>query len=35
MAAAGYGAHLEPFIKAGLYKPSEVKSVEASKELKR
>jgi methionine-R-sulfoxide reductase len=35
MAAAGYRAHLEPFIKAGLYKPKEAKSVEASKELKR
>jgi methionine-R-sulfoxide reductase len=35
MAAAGYGAYLDPFIKAGLYKPKEVKSVEASKELKR
>jgi len=35
MAAAGYGACLEPFIKAGLYQPKEVKSVEASKELKR
>jgi peptide methionine sulfoxide reductase MsrB len=35
MAAAGYGAYLDPFIKAGLYKPKEVKSVEPSKELKR
>jgi methionine-R-sulfoxide reductase len=35
MAAAGYGACLEPFIKAGVYRPKEVKSVEASKELKR
>jgi methionine-R-sulfoxide reductase len=27
----GYGAYLEPFIKAGLYKPKEVKGTEASK----
>ena len=34
MASAGYGAYLDRFIKAGLYKPKEVKSAEASKELK-
>jgi methionine-R-sulfoxide reductase len=34
LAAAGYGAYLEPFIKAGLYKPGGVKSAEPSKELK-
>jgi len=31
MAQAGYGAYLEPFIKAGLYQPKEAKGVEASK----
>ena len=31
MERAGYGAYLEPFIKAGLYKPKEAKGVEASK----
>ena len=30
MEKAGYGAHLEPFVKAGLYKPKGVKSVEPS-----
>jgi peptide-methionine (R)-S-oxide reductase len=31
MERAGYGAYLEPFIKAGLYKPKDPQSVEASK----
>ena len=31
MEKAGYGAYLEPFIKAGLYKAKEVKSGEAAK----
>jgi hypothetical protein len=31
MERAGYGAYLQPFIKAGLYKPKEAKGVEASK----
>ena len=31
MEQAGYGAYLEPFIKAGLYKPKEAKGVEAVK----
>jgi methionine-R-sulfoxide reductase len=31
MEKAGYGAYLEPFIKAGLYQARDVKSVEASK----
>jgi len=31
MERAGYGAYLEPFIKAGVYKPITVKGVEASK----
>ena len=31
MAAAGYGAYLDPFIKAGLYQPKEVKNVEGLK----
>jgi methionine-R-sulfoxide reductase len=31
MERAGYGLYLEPFIKAGLYKPKESKGVEASK----
>ncbi len=31
MEQAGYGAWLEPFIKAGLYKPKDAKNVEASK----
>src|SRR5438270_4920089 len=31
MEKAGYGAYLEPFAKAGLYKPKDGKSVEASK----
>jgi peptide methionine sulfoxide reductase msrA/msrB len=31
MERAGYGTYLEPFIKAGLYKPKEAKGVEAPK----
>ena len=31
MEKAGYGAQLEPFIKAGLYKPKDVKKAEAAK----
>ena len=31
MEQAGYSAYLDPFIKAGLYKPKDVKGVEASK----
>ena len=31
MEQAGYGAYLDPFIKAGLYKPKDTKGVEASK----
>jgi methionine-R-sulfoxide reductase len=31
MERAGYGAYLEPFIKAGLYQPKDAKSVEAPK----
>ena len=31
MEQAGYGAYLQPFIKAGLYKPKDAKGVEASK----
>jgi len=31
MAQAGYGAYLEPFIKAGLYQPKDAKAVEAPK----
>ena len=31
MEKAGYGAYLEPFIKAGIYKPKDVKSVEPLK----
>jgi methionine-R-sulfoxide reductase len=31
MGQAGYGAYLDPFIKAGLYKPEDTKGVEASK----
>ena len=31
MQQAGYGAHLEPFIKAGLYKPKDAKGTEAPK----
>jgi methionine-R-sulfoxide reductase len=31
MEQAGYGAYLEPFIKAGLYKPKDSKGVEAPK----
>ena len=31
MEQAGYGAYLEPFIKAGLYKPKDTKGVEAPK----
>src|SRR3974390_315484 len=31
MAQAGYGAYLEPFIKAGLYQPKDAKAAEASK----
>jgi hypothetical protein len=29
MEQAGHGAYLEPFIKAGLYKPKDTKGVEA------
>jgi methionine-R-sulfoxide reductase len=31
MEQAGYGSYLEPFIKAGLYKPKDTKAVEAPK----
>jgi methionine-R-sulfoxide reductase len=31
MEQAGYGAYLEPFIKAGLYKPKDAKGTEAPK----
>jgi peptide methionine sulfoxide reductase msrA/msrB len=31
MEKAGYGAYLEPFVKAGLYKPKDAKTVEPSK----
>jgi methionine-R-sulfoxide reductase len=31
MEKAGYGMYLEPFIKAGLYKPKDAKNVESSK----
>ena len=31
MEAAGYGAYLEPFIKAGVYKPKAAKSLESKK----
>ena len=31
MEQAGYGAYLEPFIKAGLYQPKDIKGVEAPK----
>jgi len=31
MQQAGYGAYLEPFIKAGLYKPKDTKAAEAPK----
>jgi hypothetical protein len=31
MEQAGYGAYLEPFIKAGLYQPKDSKGAEAPK----
>jgi peptide methionine sulfoxide reductase MsrB len=31
MEQAGYGAYLEPFIKAGLYKPNATKEADAAK----
>jgi hypothetical protein len=31
MEQAGYGAYLEPFIKAGLYKPKATKEADAAK----